>query len=294
MIIYLKLILTAIFWGGTFIAGRIVARNVDPFSASFLRFVLASLFLIVFVRKNEGRLPKIKKSQIMPVALLGTTGIFLYNVFFFKGLKLIEAGRAAIIIANNPTCIALLSAYLFKEKLSLLKIIGIILSVSGAFIVISKGDWFAIIEGGLGRGELYIFICVLSWVAFSLIGRTVLKGMSPLVAIAYSSLVGAGLLFFPAYASGLMIHLFSYTLTDWLGIFYLGFFGTVIGFVWYYDGIQKIGPMKASIFINFVPISAVILAFIILNEPLTLSLLVGTILVSCGVYLANATFSSSN
>ena len=294
MIIYLKLILTAIFWGGTFIAGRIVARNVDPFSASFLRFALASLFLIVFVWKNEGRLPKIKKSQIVPVVLLGATGVFLYNVFFFKGLKLIEAGRAAIIIANNPICIALLSAYFFKEKLSLLKIIGIILSVSGALTVISKGHWVTVIHGGFGWGDLYIFICVLSWAAFSLIGKTVLKGMSPLVAIAYSSMVGGGLLFFPAYANGLMIHLFSYTLTDWLGIFYLGFFGTVIGFVWYYDGIKKIGPTKASIFINFVPISAVILAFIILAEPLTLSLLIGTILVSSGVYLVNATFSSSN
>lgn len=127
------------------------------------------------------------------------TGIFLYNIFFFKGLKLIEAGRAAIIIANNPICIALLSVCFFKEKLSFLKIIG---------------------------------------------------------------------------------------------IFYLGFFGTVIGFVWYYVGIKKIGPTKASIFINFVPVSAAILAFIILEEPLTLSLLIGTILVSSGVYLVNATFSS--
>jgi drug/metabolite transporter (DMT)-like permease len=72
-----------------------------------------------------------------------------------------------------------------------------------------------------------------------------------------------------------------------LGIFYLGIFGTVVGFVWYYEGIKKIGPTKASLFINFVPVSAVILAFLILDEPITLSLFIGTILVCAGVYLTN-------
>jgi drug/metabolite transporter (DMT)-like permease len=74
-------------------------------------------------------------------------------------------------------------------------------------------------------------------------------------------------------------------------MFYLGFFGTVIGFVWYYEGIKKIGPMKASLFINFVPISAVVMAFFILDEPITLSLLIGTLLVCSGVYLTNKRFT---
>jgi len=82
-------------------------------------------------------------------------------------------------------------------------------------------------------------------------------------------------------------------MTAWLSLFYLGFFGTVIGFVWYYEGIKALGPTKASLFINFVPISAVLLAFLILDEPITPSLLVGTILVSSGVYLTNATFNKN-
>jgi drug/metabolite transporter (DMT)-like permease len=75
-----------------------------------------------------------------------------------------------------------------------------------------------------------------------------------------------------------------------LGLFYLGFFGTVLGFVWYYEGIKKIGPTKAGLFINVVPLSAVVLAFFLLNEPLTLSLLIGAVLVSSGIYLTNTDF----
>jgi len=289
--IIVKLLLTAFFWGGTFIAGGIVAVTVEPYSAAFLRFFIAVLFLFIFTRRIEGGLPLIKKNQILPIVLLGATGIFTYNVFFFKGLKLIEAGRAAIIIANNPIVIFILSVCFFKEKLTPRSTIGVLLSVFGAVIVITKGSPFAALHEAVGRGEVFIFICVLSWAAFSLIGTLVLKGLSPLAAITYSTLAGAILLFIPACLNGLLQNVWHYRLEAWLGIFYLGFFGTVIGFVWYYEGIRSVGPTKASLFINFVPISAVILAFILLKEPLTLSLLTGTIFVSFGVYLTHSNYT---
>lgn len=138
--INVKLLLTAFFWGGTFIAGRVVAGSIEPYAAAFLRFFIAVLFLVFFTWRIEGRLPLIKKNQIVPILLLGASGIFIYNVFFFKGLKLIEAGRAAIIIANNPIVIFLLSVLFFKEKLTPITTIGVLLSVFGALIVITKGS----------------------------------------------------------------------------------------------------------------------------------------------------------
>ena len=289
--VYVKLILTAVFWGGTFIAGRVVARDVGPFSAAFFRFFIASIFLVFFTCKIEGRLPVLRKRQFILVFLLGMTGVFLYNVFFFKGLKIIHAGRAAVIIAGNPIFITLLSAYFFKEKLNLIKIAGILLSVSGAVIVISKGSFHEIVTGGVGWGEIFIFGCVFSWVAYSLIGKAVMDGLSPLAAVSYSSIIGTFLLFFPALFEGGIQNFRLYHPVDWVGMFYLGFFGTVIGFVWYYEGIKKIGPMKASLFINFVPISAVVMAFFILKEPITPSLFIGTLLVCSGVYLTNKRFT---
>lgn len=288
--ITIKLLLTAFFWGGTFIAGKVVAGTIEPYSAAFLRFFVAVLFLVFFARRIEGRLPPIKKNQIFPILLLGVSGIFIYNVFFFKGLKLIEAGRAAIVIANNPIFIYLLSVCFFKERVTPITAIGVLLSVFGALIVITKGSPFEALQADIGRGELFIFICVLSWAAFALIGKTILKGLSPLAAITYSTLVGTILLFAPACINGLLQNVRHYSLTAWLGIFYLGFFGTVLGFVWYYEGIRAIGPTKASLYINFVPVSAVLLASILLGEPLTASLLTGTIFVSLGVYLTRGNY----
>lgn len=287
MVIYAKLLLTAFFWGGTFIAGRSLSENIGPFSASFLRFLIASFFLILFCTKIEGGFPDIKKRQVPGLILLGLTGIFAYNVFFFKGLKLIEAGRASLIIANNPVFITLLSACLFKEKLSGLKLGGISISVFGALVVISKGNPIMIFSEGFGWGEFYIFCCVLSWVSFSLIGKKVLGNLSPLVSITCASIVGSIALLLPALAEGMAANVGQYLFVDWASLFYLGFFGTVIGFVWYYDGIQKIGPTRAGLFINFVPVSAIFLAWLILKEPLTISLLIGAVLVSTGVYITN-------
>ena len=285
---YLKLFLTAVFWGGTFIAGRIVAKDVGPFSAAFLRFAIASIFLFFITLRIERKLPIVKRGNIIPVILLGMTGVFAYNVFFFKGLKIIEAGRASLIIANNPIFITLFASYFFKEKLNPIKVAGIIISVIGAIIVISRGNLIEILNGNVGWGEFYIFCCVLTWVAYSLIGKAIMTDMSPLVSVSYSAIVGAIALFFPAYFEGIVMDMGNYSAAQWLAIFYLGFFGTVLGFVWYYQGIKIIGPMKASQFINFVPISAVLLAFFILGEPITLSLLVGAIFVISGVYLTNA------
>ncbi|MCF8081333.1 MAG: DMT family transporter [Desulfobacterales bacterium] len=285
--VYLKLFLTAFFWGGTFIAGRSLAGTVGPFSAAFLRFAVAATLLILLTWRLEGRLPKLKPRMLPGVLLLGMTGVFSYNVFFFKGLALIEAGRAAIIIANNPVLITLFSALLFGERLTPLKIVGVLLSVTGAMVVIARGDLAGIVEGGIGPGELFIFGCVASWVAYSLIGKKVMADLSPLSAVAYSAVIGAAALLPTAIWEGLAADAPSYRILDWVAIFYLGVFGTVVGFVWYYQGIQRIGPARASLFINFVPISAVVLAFFLLGEALTPSLAAGTLLVCTGVYLTN-------
>ena len=147
MFIYLKLLLTALFWGGTFIAARAVAKNVGPFSAAFLRFIIASVFLLLLTLKVEGRLPKIKRRQFISVILLGMTGVFAYNVFFFKGLKIINAGRAALIVATIPIFITIFSWCFFREKLNLIKVAGIITSVIGVVIVISGGNPAGILDG---------------------------------------------------------------------------------------------------------------------------------------------------
>ncbi len=284
---YLKLLLMALFWGGTFIAGRLLAGEVQAFSAAFLRFAIASVALLILTLRSHKCLPPIQRTQWIPLLILGLSGVFAYNVFFFRGLELIEAGRAAVIIANNPIVIALFAALFLGEKLTLPKILGIIISVSGAIVVITHGQPATLLTSGIGTGEFYIFGCVICWVIYSLVGRAAMHTFTPLVAVTYSALCGTVLLFPAACAEGLFAHIADYSLPAWLSLIYLGLFGTVLGFVWYYQGIQRIGSTRAGQFINFVPVFAILLSAWLLDEPLTASLLSGVVLVSSGVYLTN-------
>jgi drug/metabolite transporter (DMT)-like permease len=279
--------LTMVFWGGTVISGRMLAGEVSPFSVSFLRFAIATTILfIVLYRRNRG-IPPLPRYLLWPVLCLGVTGVFIYNALFFWGLHSVSASRASVIIANNPILIAVLAAIFLKEPMGWTKIIGVLISVCGAVIAISGGDLVALMGGGLGRGDLMIFGCVLSWVTFSLVGKSVVNHIPPLTTISYTSLVGALLLLCPALMEGMVGSIGNYSLLDWTNIGFLGIFGTAIGFVWYYEAIDRIGASRSGLFINFVPISAILMAYFLLGEAISPSLIIGIILVLSGVFITN-------
>jgi drug/metabolite transporter (DMT)-like permease len=285
--IYLKLTLAAVFWGGTFISGKLLAADLSPAVAAFLRFTLAAAVLLTLTWRHHGHLPRINRDDLLPLLLLGLSGVFAYNVFFFSGLRQIEASRAAIIIANNPVMIAIGAAIFYGENLTAKKVLGIILSVAGAITVVVRGELSQLFTGGVGWGELMIFGCVLSWTTYSLVGRRAMRNFSPLVAVTYSAVAGALLLLPLALLSGLGAQVAVSSLIIWGHIGYLALFGTVLGFVWYYQGIARIGSTRAGQFINIVPLTAVCLSILVLGEPLTWSLLAGLLLVSAGLYLTN-------
>jgi drug/metabolite transporter (DMT)-like permease len=285
--IYIKLVLTMVFWGGTFVSGRMLAGHVSPFSAAFLRFSIAAIILLLVLYRRNSGLPSLPRHLFLPIFCLGLTGVFSYNVMFFWGLQTVPASRASVIIANNPIFIAVLASLFFRERLNWIKSLGVVVSVSGAIIAISEGDLAGLMGDGLGRGDLMIFGCVLSWVIFSLVGKMVVAHIPPLTAITYTSTVGALLLMGPAVMEGVFHSVGSYTLLDWSNIGFLGIFGTAIGFVWYYEGLESIGATRSGLFINFIPISAIILSFFLLGEAISPSLIVGTALVLSGVYLTN-------
>jgi drug/metabolite transporter (DMT)-like permease len=90
-----------------------------------------------------------------------------------------------------------------------------------------------------------------------------------------------------ALSEGLPARMGSISLTTWTSITYLALLGTVAAFTWFYQGVKAIGASRAGVFINIVPVSAILLAALLLDEPVALSLLGGAVLVGCGVWLTN-------
>lgn len=287
MMIYLKLVMTMAVWGGTFIAGRALAQVLPPFSAALWRFAIASLGMAALVYQQGDRLPLLKSNQILPVLILGLSGVLAYNAFFFAGLQTVPAGRAGLIIALNPVCIMLCAAIALREFLSGLKLAGTALSLVGTGLILTNGDIRLLTNGGIGRGELLLLGCVLSWSIYSLTGKQVMRSLSPRVATTYAVWVGTVALVPFALSENVLRSLPRLTPLAGGSILYLGLLGTVMAFIWYYEGIQALGAGRASIFINLVPVFAVIFGVLFLQEQVTLSLLIGGALVILGVSAVN-------
>jgi drug/metabolite transporter (DMT)-like permease len=287
---YLKLVVTAVIWGGTWVAARHAVQEVAPLAVAVWRFFFAAASLLLIVAWRYGRLPAVNRRELLLVIGLGASGIFVYNLFFLYGMQHIAAGRGALVVAITPVITLLAAAWLLREGMNVQKAAGSVLAFFGCLTVIGRGDPLAPFVGRIGTGELLILGCALMWSIYTLIGRLgtqslAQRNLGALVMTAYASCAGFAMLLVTALLidpAGLAPR---YAASDWAAILFLGLLGTTLGFTWFSAAVQKIGAQRASIFINLVPVAAVLQGALLLGERLDLSALAGGALVIGGVLL---------
>ncbi|HAS81544.1 MAG TPA: EamA family transporter, partial [Verrucomicrobia bacterium] len=248
--------------------------------------VLASVVLSLMCLAVYGKsMFRIRRDLWLSLILLGTSGVFGYSLLFFKGLQSTDAGRAALIIGCTPVCIAALSAVLERRCLAWPVMVGIVLSLLGGMVVIAKGNWRGLLSGQLSSGDVMIFGCVLLWTVYTLLARPVMKTIPPLITVAWSCIVGTVLLLPFALANGLGQDIVGVGNSEWLALVYLGVLATALAYYWYYLAIRQVGTAVTGIFINLVPLFAVLLSGVFLKERLHWSSALGGVLVIAGVFV---------
>ena len=285
-----KLTMVAALWGGTFIAGKILAQSLPLMTAAFGRFFVASILLVFVAVKMEGKLPRLNREQILLTAILGFTGIFLYNICFFGALARVPAGRTSLFVSLTPIVTAVLAGLIFSERLGVRRWAGILVALIGAIVVITRGDLIGgitDISQSLGLGELMMLGAVFSWAAYTLISRKALETLSPIVATTYGTLWGFVFLTIGAIGEFKDVDWIHLDWRVWTSVFYLGAFGTVLAFIWYYQGIQTVGPSRTAIFTNLVPAFGVLFSAALLGEPVLISMVIGGLIAVLGVSLVN-------
>jgi drug/metabolite transporter (DMT)-like permease len=284
---YGRLVAVPAIWGGTFVAGKIVVSVFTPLMGSLVRYVVACAALLVAAFALEKGLPKLTRRQWMATFVLGLLGVFAYNLFFMAALERLPASRAALIIALNPVITITISAFVLGETLSGRRWLGVAIALLGVCIVITRGKVGSFGSMGIGAGELCMFAAVTSWALYTIIGRKVLSGLTPLAATNYAALWGTLLLALVAAP-----HLGELRASQFDGrmiasVLYLGVGGTALAFVWYYMSIKRLGASVASIFNNLVPVFGVAISVLVLGEPLLPSMLVGGAIAICGVMMVS-------
>ncbi len=286
----IKLVLMAMFWGGTFIAGKQLTQELPLSSAAFLRFAVAGVLLIGIAYRFEGGLPRLNRREIVTTAALGLSGVFLYNLFFFAALSHIPAGRTALFVSLTPITTALLASLIYRERLGITRWLGIAIALFGALIVITRGDLINLVHDvsrSFGNGEMLMLLAVLSWSGYTLISRIAMQSLSPIATTTYATLWGLLILGFGAVPEFKSIQWTDLEPTVWISIVYLGAMGTVLAFVWYYEGIRELGPSRTAVFTNLVPAFGVLLSAGFLGEDILVSMIAGGVISVLGVSLTN-------
>ncbi|MBV7548261.1 EamA family transporter [Pseudomonas sp. PDM26] len=288
--VYLKLAAVTMVWGGTFVAGRYLAGGLSPLLAASLRFLLASMALLLFIRMARTPLVRPSPRQWLQLSLLGFFGIFFYNLCFFYGLHYINASRASLIVALNPAVIGLASWLLFKERLTRAKVVGIAICMAGAcMVIVSRDPQLLAGRADAWLGDLLIFGCVLGWGVYSLFSRELDHSLGPVQTVTWSILLGTVMLWITCIVRGEVSieAVASLGAQQWLSLLYLGVLGSALAYIAYYDGIRKIGATRSGVFIALNPLTAVLLGALLLDEPLTLAMCLGGGLILAGIFLCN-------
>jgi drug/metabolite transporter (DMT)-like permease len=280
-----KLVLVAVIWGGSFIAGRVAAPEMAATTGALVRYVVASLALLAMAFAREGGLPKPDLRQWVMILLLGASGVAGYNYLFLVGLESVPASRGSLIMALNPAATMIGAALFLREPITLVKVAGTLLALTGVAVELGGGNPLSLLGGGIGKGELALFGCVIGWSAYTLIGKKV-TGLSALAVTTYAALAGTVMLAIAIFGRGDPV-IPQASVRAWIALVYMGTLGTALAFVWFLEGVKTLGPARAAIFVNLVPVAAITLAVILLGEPLTPAIVVGAALVIAGVWIIN-------
>jgi drug/metabolite transporter (DMT)-like permease len=283
--VYAALFLCALFWGITFPAGKIAVASVPPMTVAFVRFAIAGALLELWVRwRGEGRIPVPRAAIFWSAA----SGIFGYSLFFFYGLRLSSAVEGSLIVpTNNPLVTTALAAIFLGERLRAAEIAGFLLAAAGVFTVVGGIHALDDVQAGHLAGNLLFIGCVLSWATYSILGKVAMSRISPLLATTRVIQVGALLILPAALLEGGWNDLAAAPAAAWIAIGTLALPATVLAYVWWYLGIERLGASRASLFVYLVPVSGVVSAHLLLGEALLPRHLWGALFIAAGLLAAH-------
>jgi drug/metabolite transporter (DMT)-like permease len=283
---FVLLTLVTLVWAGLFPTGKIALRSVPPLTIAAIRMTLGSLMLYFYLRRDTLSLVVWSPQLVGTFLFLGFTGYFLSTGGSYYGLRQTTVTNASLLNAASPASLALLSAVVLKERFPLRTLAGIALSIVGVGVIVTRGSWTVIAQSQYNPGDLILLGTQLSWGLYTIYGRQLMQRVSPLAATTYTYMAGA---FFLVFAAGLLEWdqwtLAGTTLASWLAIAYQTTLGTLAHF-WFYDALATIGPSRAGVFLNLVPVMAIAIAYLFLHEPLTVPHFVGGAIVISGIVVA--------
>ncbi len=285
---YLYLSLAALFWAGNFVVGKAASARIPPVGLAFWRWVLAlAVLLLIAGRRLAADWPALRGAWrvLLPAGVLG---VGCFNMLVYVGLHGTTATNGLLLQSACPAFIVALAFVVGAGRASRRQVAGIGVSLLGVIVILTRGAPSALAALRFARGDLWVLGAVLAWAVYTLLLTRRPPGVHPLSLLAFLVAIGVAWMA-PFYlherAGGARMALDAPTVAS---VLYVALFASLGAYVLWNEGVARIGPSRAGVFIHLMPAFGSVLAVTLLGEAFRPFHLAGIALILAGVWLASA------
>ena len=281
---YWKPLLAMIFWGTSFIATKVALEELTPLMIIFFRLIFSISLLTVFALYTKRDFSIKLKSHlwILLLALIASFHLWIQ----VTGLKYTTAVNTGWIIGTAPVFMAVLGSIFFKEKLTVLKISGILVAFSGLLLLISKGD-ISKLSFISHKGDFLILASAFTWSVYSMVNKKITINYSPVMTILFLFIMMAIIIGPFTINSQYFDAISKMSIKVWGSVLFLGIFCSGISYVLWAKSLSEMEATKTGAFLYFEPFVTIIAAWLLLNENITVIIIISGLIIMLGVYLVN-------
>jgi len=285
---YIMLTLCSLFWSGNFIVGKFATLyEVPPLTLNFFRWLIVWIIILPFTFKNIIKNFKTIKKNFYSIFIMSITSISVFNSIVYYSLNYTQVLNGALMISTIPVLIIFISFVFKTEKINFNQVLGVILSMAGVITIVTRLDFFRLINLDLNKGDIGLLIAMLSWAIYSTMLRTYKMPLKSLTFI--SVIVSIGLIFLlPQFLFEYKNHqVIQLNLPVILITSYVVIFAGLGAYIFWNKGVSIIGPNKAGIFLHLMPVFSSFMAIFILNEKIMSFHIVGAVIIVAGIFLSS-------
>ena len=290
---YLALTATSIIWGVTWVASKIGVRELPPLQMAYTRqFIAGIIFVSFYALYKKLSLPTAK--QFRWLVVMAIIMFVSANGLSTWGIQYIPAGLGSLIGALYPLSVVIIEKVFFKSKaLTAVTIVGLLLGISGIAIV-SYENAFHHNGPDFLLGVLLSVTAMLSWSIGTIFMARNKVDINPYYGVGWQMIISSAILFIIMQTTQTTIPIFEMSTKVWLVIGFLVLFGSLLSFIAFIYSMKVLPTAVSSLYAYINPFVAMVAAYIVLNEKLSLNILWGSIVTITGVFLVNYSTKKAN
>lgn len=282
---YALLIFTTLCWGANAVLGKLAVGEISPMALVTARWLGASLLLVLFAHNHLRRDWPVLRPQLVFVAAMGVLGFTSFNALFYVAAHYTTAVNIGIIQGSMPVFVLLGAFVAYRTRVGALQLTGVVLTMLGVAIVASGGELVRLTTLAVNLGDVLMLGACTLYAGYT-VGLRRRPQVSPLSLLAVLA-AAAFLTSLPLTLTEVALGRFQWpTPTAWFIVALVTLFPSFLAQLFFIQGVTLIGPGRAGVFVNLVPVFASILAVVFLSEPFELYHGIALALVLGGIALS--------